>query len=185
MLAFLHIAVEGMITTLVGELEDLRWASPEQAIARASEHPDMIVGIKVGSATRWLATTRVLPAAARQAPRLGLPLMVHSSTCDRRSLGCSAPGPRATSFTHCFHANEGGVLDPSAGWNFPRSAGPGARGPVDIGDGIGQLRLIGGQAVFAQDFPPDTVSSDLHAHNVGRPCYRPGHHAVEADALRE
>ena len=29
-LAFLHVAVQGMISQLVGELEDLRWASPEQ-----------------------------------------------------------------------------------------------------------------------------------------------------------
>src|SRR4029078_2832485 len=46
-LAFLHVAVQGMITTLVGELEDLRWASPEQAVARVRGHPDVIVGVKV------------------------------------------------------------------------------------------------------------------------------------------
>ena len=45
--AFLHVAVQGMIATLVGELEDLRWASPDQAVARAREHPDLIVGVKV------------------------------------------------------------------------------------------------------------------------------------------
>jgi dihydroorotase len=27
------------------------------------------------------------------------------------------------------------------------------------------------RAAFAQDFPPDTVSSDLHAHNVAGPVY--------------
>src|SRR6266567_1187240 len=46
-LAFLHIAVQGMITNIVGELEDIRWASAAQAIARAREHPDVIIGIKV------------------------------------------------------------------------------------------------------------------------------------------
>ena len=46
-LAFLNIAVEGMISSLVGELEDIRWGSPEQAMARARENPDLIVGIKV------------------------------------------------------------------------------------------------------------------------------------------
>jgi len=34
--AFLHVAVQGMITSLVGELEDLRWASPAQAICTIS-----------------------------------------------------------------------------------------------------------------------------------------------------
>ena len=30
--AYLHIAVEGMISALVGELEDIRWASVEQCV---------------------------------------------------------------------------------------------------------------------------------------------------------
>src|SRR6476660_4014184 len=46
-LAFLNIAVQGIISRLVGELEDIRWASPGQAIACARENPDLIVGIKV------------------------------------------------------------------------------------------------------------------------------------------
>ena len=65
--AFLHVAVQGMITSLVGELEDLRWASPDQAVARAREHPDVIVGVKV---------------------RLGLP------DGGQRPAAGAAPGPR-------------------------------------------------------------------------------------------
>ena len=38
-LAFLHIAVQGMITNIVGELEDLRWASVAQAIDAGARAP--------------------------------------------------------------------------------------------------------------------------------------------------
>ena len=38
-LAFLHIAVEGMISSLVGELEDIRWASPEQGVRVRASNP--------------------------------------------------------------------------------------------------------------------------------------------------
>src|SRR4029077_2563026 len=78
-LAFLHVAVQGMITALTGELEDLRWASPEQAVARAREHPDLSVGGR-GRLGYQMVGDDPEPALrlARQASeQLGLPLMVH------------------------------------------------------------------------------------------------------------
>jgi len=59
--AFLHVAVQGMITSLVGELEDLRWASPAQAVGRevlrqgGPGHP-------VGEAARTVADVEQNPA---------------------------------------------------------------------------------------------------------------------------
>ena len=78
-MAFLHIAVQGMITNLVGELEDIRWASPQQAIARAREHADLIVGIKVrlGYQMGGNDPALALRLALEATDELGLPLMVH------------------------------------------------------------------------------------------------------------
>ena len=45
--AYLHIAVEGMISALVGELEDLRWASVEQCVRVAEANRDVIAGVKL------------------------------------------------------------------------------------------------------------------------------------------
>ena len=42
--AYLHIAVEGMISALVGELEDIRWASVEQCVHVAEANRDVIAG---------------------------------------------------------------------------------------------------------------------------------------------
>ena len=77
--AFLHVAVQGMITSLVGELEDLRWASPDLAVARAREHPDLIVGVKVRLGYQMVGNDPepALRLARQAAGRLGLPLMVH------------------------------------------------------------------------------------------------------------
>jgi dihydroorotase len=41
----------------------------------------------------------------------------------------------------------------------------------DVGHGAGSFAYRVAKAALAQGFPPDTVSSDLHAHNVAGPVY--------------
>jgi len=172
-LAFLHVAVQGMITRLVGELEDLRWASPEQAVARAREHPDVIVGVKVRLGYQMVGDDPepALLLARQASEQLGLPLMTHIIDMRRpvswllRYLG------EGDIVTHCFHANEGGILGQD-GRLDPAVARARARGVLfDVGHGAGSFAYRVATAAFAQDFPPDTVSSDLHAHNVGGPVF--------------
>jgi len=172
-LAFLHVAVQGMITSLTGELEDLRWASPAQAVTRAREHPDVIVGVKVRLGYQMVGDDPepALRLARQASEQLGLPLMVHIIDMRRpiswllRYLG------EGDIVTHCFHASEGGILGP-AGRLHPAVARARARGVLfDVGHGAGSFAYSVAKAAFAQDFPPDTVSSDLHAHNVAGPVY--------------
>lgn len=172
-LAFLHVAVQGMITPLAGELEDLRWASPAQAIGRAREHPDVIVGVKVRLGYQMVGDdpSPALRLARQASERLALPLMVHITDM-RRPIGwLLARLGGGDIVTHCFQANEGGVLDPD-GRLYPEVAQARARGVVfDVGHGAGSFGYRVARAAIAQGFPPDTVSSDLHAHNVAGPVY--------------
>lgn len=172
-LAFLNIAVEGMISTLVGELEDIRWASPEQAVARAREHPDLIVGIKVRLGHQ-MAGDDPGPAfrlAREAADRLGLPLMVHVIDL-RPGLAWLLPRlNRGDIVTHCFHGSEGGILDPD-GAVLPAAVSARERGVLfDVGHGAGSFAYRVARRAIAQDFPPDTISSDLHAHNAAGPVF--------------
>lgn len=172
-LAFLHVAVQGMITPLVGELEDLRWASPAQAIGRAREHPDVVVGVKVRLGYQMVGDDPepALRLARQASEQLGLPLMVHIIDM-RRPIGwLLARLGEGDIVTHCFHANEDGILDPD-GRLYPEVARARARGVVfDVGHGAGSFGYRVARAALAQGFPPDTVSSDLHAHNVTGPVY--------------
>jgi dihydroorotase len=172
-LAFLHVAVQGMITPLVGELEDLRWASPGQAIGRAREHPDVIVGVKVRLGYQMVGDDPepALGLARQASEQLGLPLMVHIIDM-RRPIGwLLARLGEGDIVTHCFHANEGGILDPD-GRLYPEVGRARERGIVfDVGHGAGSFAYRVARAAMAQGFPPDTVSSDLHAHNVAGPVY--------------
>jgi dihydroorotase len=172
-LAFLNIAVEGMISRLVGELEDIRWASPEQAIARAREHPDLIVGIKVRLGYQMVGNdpAPALRLAREAADALGLPLMVHVIDI-RPSLDWLLPYlGRGDVVTHCFHGNKGGILDTS-GRVLASAVRARERGVLfDVGHGQGSFAYRVARSALAQGFPPDTVSSDLHAHNVDGPVF--------------
>lgn len=172
-LAFLNIAVAGMISRLVGELEDIRWASPEQAVARAREHPDLIVGIKVRLGHQMVGDDPgpALRLAREAADVLGLPLMVHVIDL-RPGLAWLLPRlKRGDIVTHCFHGNEGGILD-SGGRVLPEAVSARERGVLfDVGHGAGSFAYRVARRAIAQDFPPDTISSDLHAHNAAGPVF--------------
>jgi dihydroorotase len=172
-LAFLHVAVQGMITNLLGELEDLRWASVAQAVDRARQHPDVIIGIKVRLGYQMVGDdpAPAMRLAREAADALGLPLMVHVIDM-RPPIGWLLPymGPGDV-ITHCFHGNEGGILD-ADGRLFPEVRRARERGVrFDVGHGAGSFSYRVARSALAQGFPPDTISSDLHAHNIRGPAY--------------
>ncbi len=172
-LAFLHIAVQGMITDLVGELEDMRWASVAQATERAREHPGLIIGIKVRLGYQMVGNDPrpALRLGREAADALGLPLMVHVIDM-RPPISWLLPYlDRGDVVTHCFHGNEGGILD-DRGRLFPEVMRARERGVLlDVGHGVGSFSYHVARRAIAQGFPPDTISSDLHAHNVAGPAY--------------
>jgi dihydroorotase len=172
-LAFLHIAVQGMITSLVGELEDIRWASPQQAIARAREHADLIVGIKVRLGYQMVGNdpAPALRLAREAADELALPLMVHVIDLVPGLAWLLPYLRRGDIVTHCFHGNEGGILD-DTGRVLPAALSARERGVLfDVGHGVGSFAYRVARSAIAQGFAPDTISSDLHAHNVDGPVF--------------
>ena len=111
--AYLHIAVEGMISVLVGELEDIRWASVEQCVRVAEANRDVIVGVKLRAGYQMVGPDPrpAVGLALEAADALGLPLMVHVIDMGMplpELLARMRPGDVVT---HCFHGNDGGLLD--------------------------------------------------------------------------
>jgi dihydroorotase len=73
--------------------------------------------------------------------------------------------------THCFHGNDGGVLD-ERGAVWPEAFEARERGILfDVGHGAGSFTWRVARAALAQGFPPDTISSDIHAHNHAGPVH--------------
>jgi dihydroorotase len=172
-LVYVHVAVEGMISPLVGELEDIRWASADQAVARAREHPDVVVGVKVRLGYQMVGQDPgpALEAARQAADELELPLMVHVIDMPRPITWLLPSMVEGDVVTHCFHGNEGGILDEN-GNVFAEVREARERGVVfDVGHGIGSFTWRVARAALEQGFPPDTISSDVHAHNVNGPVF--------------
>ena len=162
-----------MITNLLGELEDMRWASPDQAIATAREHPDVIVGVKVRLGYQMVGNDPepALRLARQAADELGLPLMVHVIDMRRPIAWLLQYLLAGDIVTHCFHGNEGGILQPD-GRLFPEVVRARDRGVLfDVGHGIGSFTYRVARAALRQGFPPDSISSDIHAHNIAGPAY--------------
>jgi dihydroorotase len=171
--AYLHIAVEGMISALVGELEDLRWASVEHCVRVAEANRDVIVGVKLRAGYQMVGADPrpALGLALEAADALALPLMVHVIDMGMplpELLARLRPGDVVT---HCFHGNDGGLLDEDERV-WPEAFAARERGILfDIGHGVGSFTWRVARAALAQGFPPDTVSSDIHTYNHAGPVH--------------
>jgi len=172
-LAYVNVSVLGMISAYAGELEDLRWVVPEDAAAGARENADVVAGIKVrlGYQMAGPDPESALLRARKAADLAELPLMVHVIDMLRPItwlLPWLEPGDVVT---HCFHGNEGGVLD-ERGRVFPEVFAARDRGVVfDLGHGIGSFAWRVARIATEQGLWPATISSDIHAHNVDGPVF--------------
>ena len=171
--AFLNISALGMIDPLENELEDLRYANPERAIAVCERHRDVIQGIKVRLSKHIVGENglRPLSLATQAAEALGLPLMVHVGGTPSplgEILIQLRPGDIVT---HCFHGREHGILDPQ-GSVLPEIREAIGRGVLfDVGHGVGSFSFDVASTAMRQGIMPATISSDLHTLNVYGPVY--------------
>ena len=173
-LAYLHIAVQGMISSLVGELEDPRWASPALTVACANEHRDVVVGVKVRLGYQMVGQDpeAALVAARKASDRLELPLMVHVIDLPRPLPWLLPRLGEGDVVTHCFHGSEGGSILDGDGNVLPAAVAARERGVLfDIGHGVGSFSFRVAKAALEQGFPPDTISSDIHVYNVDGPVF--------------
>jgi dihydroorotase len=169
----LNIAAAGMISPLVGELEDLRWASVEDAVACGRANQSVIAGIKVRLG-RQIVGENVVPAlrlARSAADELGVPVMVHVTDLSVALPTILPLVTRGDVITHCFHGRDGGILDAN-GRVFPEVVAARDRGVLfDVGHGAGSFAFRVAAAALTQGFQPSTISSDLHALNVNGPVF--------------
>ena len=176
-LAYLHVSHAGIFafakSVMVGESLDMRMMDTEHCAAVALAHPDVICGIKVrvGANTSGVNGIAPLHHALAAADRAGLPVMCHIDRPPPRYedvLNELRPGDI---LTHCYkpfpnapcHA-DGRVKE--ACWQAR------ARGVVfDIAHGAGSFDFEVAEAMLAGGFPPDVISSDVHALCIDGPAF--------------
>jgi dihydroorotase len=175
-LAFLHISGMGQLDLEIGELEDIRWARVDRAVAAAQANPDHIVGIKLRLSTVLVASNaRVAFDRAHEATAaIGKPLMLHiGGTVDgtfmlEDALARLRPGDIVT---HSFTGWPPGIVD-SRGRVIDAAIDARRRGVLfDIGHGAGSFSFRVAEAALADGFAPTSISSDLHVGNFDGPVY--------------
>jgi dihydroorotase len=169
-LAFVHVAAGGLVTTVVGELEDIRYARPRETAAIVREHGDVVVGIKVrlGTGASGANSAAALDAALEAARLADVPIMAHIATgADvRAALSALRPGDI---LTHAFTASGTGILADD-GRLLPEAHEARRRGVrFDVGHGCGSFAWQTAAQALDEGFGPDSISTDLHRYSVERP----------------
>ncbi|MCA9879601.1 MAG: amidohydrolase/deacetylase family metallohydrolase [Thermomicrobiales bacterium] len=179
--AMLHISSIGMARDdgdpdPVGELEDIRWARVDRAVAIAREHADIITGIKVRLEDKMVGKDpencrEALRRTQQAAEAIGKPAMVHvggTTIPIDEILGAINTGDTVT---HCFHGRSEGVLDErgKVRTSVRRAVERGVN--FDVGHGQGSCNYGVARAALEQDLLPGTISSDIHAWNIAGPVY--------------
>jgi dihydroorotase len=176
-LALLHVSFAGIYAfskeVMVGESTERELLDPETCARVALQHPELVRGIKVriGARTSGVHGLTPLHLAIEAAERAGLPVMCHidempptyAEVCRRLRPG--------DVLTHCFrpfpnapcHA-DGRVRE--AVW------GARERGVLfDIAHGWGSFTWATATTMVQAGFPPDIISSDVHALCIDGPAY--------------
>lgn len=169
-LAFVNVAAGGLVTTVVGELEDVRYARPRETAAVIAEHRGVAVGVKVrlGSGACGSNSRAALDAALEAADLAGTPIMAHiAEGADvRDALTRLRPGDIVT---HAFTASGPGILGDD-GRLLPEAHAARRRGiRFDVGHGCGSFAWATAAQALAEGFAPDAISTDLHRYSIERP----------------
>lgn len=176
-LAYLHISHAGIFgfsnRIMVGESEDIRLMDPLTAAETAAANRDLIVGIKVrlGRHASGAQGMNPFPHALHVAERVGLPLMVHiDEPPPSYAELCAALRPGDV-LTHCFRPFPNSPLG-ADGRPLRAALAARERGVIfDIGHGKGSFAFETARAMLAAGFPPDAISTDIHALCVDGPVF--------------
>ncbi len=176
-LAYLHVSHAGIYgfsnTVMVGESEDIRLMDPVTAAQVADANRDVIVGIKVRVGRHASGDQGVAPLdiALQVADETGMPLMCHIDEPPptyEDVINKLRPGDV---LTHAFRPFPNAPCTVQ-GTVKPAVLAARRRGVLfDIGHGMGSFSFKTARAMLANGFPPDTISSDVHALCINGPAY--------------
>ena len=182
MYAFVHLSTLGLTTlTTMGipDLEDFRWARPEEAVQCIRENRDLVLGVKVRLSPTGTTAANAVPAmemARRVADETDSKIMVHvmeSPLPLDQVFEYLKPGDIAT---HILHGDVHNVLD-ETGRVRQHVREAQQRGVVfDTAGAMRHCSISVSRAVIEQGLLPDTISTDRN---------QPRHGSVNYDLLEQ
>jgi dihydroorotase len=176
-LPYLHVSFAGIYAfanrIMVGEGHDIRLLAARDCLDVIERNRDLIVGVKVriGRTASGPAGIVPLDVAEQVADQAGLPLMAH---IDEPPPSYEAVVERLRPgdvLTHCYRPFPNAPVD-GKGKVKPAVREARKRGVLfDIGHGMGSFGWRTAREMIDEGFPPDTISSDVHALCIDGPAY--------------
>jgi dihydroorotase len=176
-LLFLHVSFAGIFgfsrEVMIGESCDLRLLEPAVCARTALAHPDLVRGIKVrvGRLTSGTHGLTPLHLALEAAELATLPLMCHIDEAPPRLEDVLALLRPGDVLTHCFRPAPNAPVLPDGRLRDGVLAARERGVAFDIGHGMGSFAYATAEAMLAQGFAPDVISSDVHALCVEGPAF--------------
>jgi dihydroorotase len=176
-LPYLHVSFAGIYgfsnKIMVGEGHDIRLLAARDCLEVVEANRDLIVGIKVRLGRTASGTAGIVPldVAEEVADQTGLPLMVHIDEPPPSYEAVVARLRPGDVLTHCFRPFPNSPVN-GKGEVRPALIEARKRGVIfDIGHGMGSFSWATARAMMDNGFPPDTISSDIHALCLDGPAH--------------
>jgi dihydroorotase len=168
-LSLVDIGVVGT-AMLQGQYMNLDWVNPQLTAKAAMDNRPVTVGIKIhdGKAITGSGDLECMTRAVQAAEISMLPLMAHIEDSYSPLPETLRMLRRGDIYTHCFNNRTHNILDPN-GKIIPEALEARSRGVLfDIAQGGSHLNFDVAEKCLQQNFPPDTISTDLTSAAVER-----------------
>lgn len=175
--AYLNVSFAGIFAfsrdVMIGECSDVRLLDSRACLKAASEHADVVVGIKVrvGRIAGTGQGVGPLDVALDVARELNLPVMAHLDHPPPSRLEVVERLRAGDVLTHCYRPFPNAPVRPD-GEIYNEIVAARDRGVIlDIGHGMGSFGFGTARRMIEKGFYPDTISSDVHSLCVDGPAY--------------
>lgn len=176
-LVYLHVSFAGIYgfakNIMLGESHDLRLMAAREAVEVINANRDVIIGVKVrvGKHASGPSGIQPLDIALQVGDETNLPVMCHIDEPPPSYEAVVSRLRKGDVLTHCYRPFPNSPVD-GKGNIKPEILEARERGVLfDIGHGMGSFSWKTARAMLDQGFPPDTISSDVHALCIEGPAY--------------
>ena len=171
--ALLNLSTTGMVSPIVGELEDIRNVDNALTSRVLRANRDVVLGIKLRMSTPLVGNNgaEALRLGRELCDDLQVPLVIHPGNSEV-SIGQILEHMVAGDvLTHAYHGNTEGTLDENGKLKSEVRAAAGRGVLFDVGHGRGSFSWDVAEKSLAQGFVANTISSDLHVYNLHGPVF--------------
>ena len=171
--ALLNLSTTGMVSPVVGELEDIRNVNNDLTARVFRANRDVVKGIKLRLSTPLVGKNgaEALRLARDLCDDLQVPLMIHPGQTEISISQIVESMKAGDVLTHAYHGNSEGTLDENGKIRSEVRAAADRGVLFDVGQGGGSFWWAVPGRALAQGFVANTISSDLHVYNLHGPVF--------------